>query len=194
MHLNLVPLQTDLYSEIGGQDVVESKNESKREIRLLYLTYTYLMGYTELDIICGESPKIDTFPSDSTVVEGKGVYFKVKVSGVPQPTVTWYHNGEPVEEDYAREIESDGSLAIPSTELKHSGVYKLVVENSQGSEERELVLTVKQEGSSSVEVTGDIVSSRPVPLTEYGKYVSELHINNNQPFKDLYEVRDINND
>ena len=153
------------------------------------------MGYTELDIIRGEPPKIDTFPSDTTVVEGEGVYFKVKVSGVPQPTVTWYHNGEPVEEDYAREIESDGSLTIPSAELKHSGVYKAVVDNSQGIEERELVLTVKQEGSSSVEVTGDIVSSRPVPLTEFGKYVSELHSNNNQPFKDLYEVRYyINND
>jgi hypothetical protein len=39
--------------------------------------------------------------------------------------VTWYHDGEPVRADYAREI---GSLNIPPTELKHSqtGVYEEV--------------------------------------------------------------------
>ena len=59
-----------------------------------------------------------------SVTEGEGVYLNIKLSGVPQPTVTWHHDGEPVRADYAREIEADGSLAIPSTELKHSGVYK----------------------------------------------------------------------
>ena len=66
------------------------------------------------------------------------MYFKIIVNGEPQPTVTWYHNGESVREDYAHEIETDGSLAIPSTELKHSGVYKAVVVNQHGSEEREV--------------------------------------------------------
>ena len=117
------------------------------------------------------------------------MYFKVKVSGVPQPTVTWYHNGEPVKADYAREIESDGSLAIPSTELKHSGVYKAVVANQHGSEEREVKLTVNEEGGVTTGVDGDVVSTRPIPIPEFGKYVSDLHANSNQPFKDLYQVR-----
>ena len=78
-------------------------------------------------------PQITKFPSDTIVTEGEGVYFRIKVSGEPQPTVTWYHDGEPVRADYAREIESDGSLTIPSTELKHSGVYKAVAANSHGS-------------------------------------------------------------
>ena len=60
------------------------------------------------------------------------------MSGVPQPTVTWCYNRETVEADYAREIEEDGSLVIPSMELKHSGVYKAVVTNQHGSEEREV--------------------------------------------------------
>ena len=108
------------------------------------------------------------------------MYFKVKVSGEPQPTVTWYHDGEPVGADYAHEIESDGSLTIPSTELKHSGVYKAVASNQLGSEEREIKLIV---------TTGDgIVSSRPIPIPEFGKYVAELHTNSNQPFKDLFQV------
>ena len=134
-------------------------------------------------------PQIAKFPTDTTVIEGEGVYFRIKVSGEPQPTVTWYHDGEPVRADYAREIESDGSLTIPSTELKHSGVYKAVAANSHGSEEREIKLMVNEEGGASTAVAvGDIVSSRPIPIPEFGEYVANLHANSNQPFKDLYEV------
>ena len=121
------------------------------------------------------------------VTEGEGVYFGIKVSGVPQPTVTWYHDGEPVRADYAREIEADGSLAIPSTELKHSGVYKAVVANQHGSEEREVKLMVGEEGETST-AADMMVSSRPIHILEFGKYVAELHANSNQPFKDLYQV------
>ena len=129
---------------------------------------------------------IELFPSDTSITEGEGVYFKVKVSGVPQPTVTWYHNGEPVKADYAREIESDGSLAIPSTELKHSGVYKAVVANQHGSEEREVKLTVIT--APAPNNASERVTSKPVPIAELGKYVAELHSNSNQPFMDLYKV------
>ena len=124
------------------------------------------------------------------MTEGEGVYFRIKVSGEPQPTVTWYHDGEPVRADYAREIESDGNLAIPSTELKHSGVYKAVATNIHGSEESEIKLMVNEEGgAASTAITVDnMVSSRPIPIPEFGKYVAELHTNSNQPFKDLYQV------
>ena len=108
---------------------------------------------------------------------------------MPQPTVTWYHDGEPVRADYANEIEADGSLAIPSTELKHSGVYKSVVANQHGSEEREVKLTVGEEGGTSKAIAfGEMVSTKPIPIPEFGKYVAELHANSNQPFKDLYQV------
>ena len=133
-------------------------------------------------------PKIVEFPSDTNITEGEGVYFRIKVSGEPQPTVTWYHDGEPVRADYAREIESDGSLTIPSTELKHSGVYKAVAANSHGSEQRELKLTVSEEGAETAIDLGEMVKSRPIPIPEFGKYVSELHSNSNKPFKELYEV------
>jgi hypothetical protein len=126
-------------------------------------------------------PTINEFPSDTEITEGEGVYFRIKVSGEPQPTVTWYHDGEPVRADYAREIESDGSLTIPSTELKHSGVYKAVAANTHGSEEREIKLLVDTAGD-------DIVFSRPIPIPEFGKYVVELHANSNIHFKDLFQV------
>ena len=134
-------------------------------------------------------PTITKFPSDTNITEGEGVYFRIKVSGEPQPTVTWYHDGEPVRADYAREVESDGSLTIPSTELKHSGVYKAVAANSHGFEEREIKLMVNEEtGTSTAIAVGEVVFSRPIPIPEFGKYVAELHSNSNQPFKDLYQV------
>ena len=131
------------------------------------------------------------FPSDILVTEGEGVYFKIKVSGEPQPTVTWYHDGEPVKADYAHEIEADGSLAILSTELKHSGVYKAVATNQHGSEEREANLTVRKEEFENSFVPDELentVSTRPIPILEFGKYVSELHADSNQPFIELYKV------
>ena len=138
---------------------------------------------------CFLEPQITKFPSDTTVIEGEGVYFKIKMSGEPQPTVIWYHDGEPVRADYAREIEANGSLAIPSAELKHSGVYKAVAANQHGSEEREIKLMVNEEGGASTYIAiDDMVSSRPIPISEFGKYVAELHTNLNQPFKDLYQV------
>ena len=135
-------------------------------------------------------PHITTnIPSDAIVIEGEGVYFKIKVSGEPQPTVIWYYNGEPVRADYAHEIDSDGSLTIPSTELKHSGVYKAVASNLHGSEEKEIKLIVnEEEGDSTAVVIGDVVSSRPIPIQEFEKYVAELHSNSNQPFKSLFQV------
>ena len=119
------------------------------------------------------------------------MYFKVKVSGEPQPIVTWYYDGEPVRTDYSHEIGADGSLAIPSTVLKHSGVYKAVVANEYGSEEREVKLTVYEEGgtqSMDAAIRHHVVSSRPIPIPEFGKYVAKLHANSNQAFKDLYQV------
>ena len=136
-------------------------------------------------------PTITKFPSDTTITEGEDVYFKIKVSGEPQPTVTWYHDGEPVRADYAHEIELGGNLAISSTELKHSGVYKAVVVNQYGSEERELKLIVyKEEDTESKDdaTSHCVVSSQSIPIPEFGKYVAEYHANSNQAFKDLYKV------
>ena len=123
------------------------------------------------------------FPSDTTTTEGESVYFKLEVSGEPQPTATWYHDGELIRADYAHEVDVDGSLAIPSAELKCSGTYKAVVANQHGSEEKEVRLTINKS-----ETAAEIVSSRPIPIPEFGKYVTELHANSNQPFKELYQV------
>ena len=104
--------------------------------------------------------------------------------------MTWHHNGELVRADYAHEIEVDGSLCIASTELKHSGVYKAVVSNQYGFEEREVNLTANKDGVTPMDVTTSdhTVSSRSIPIHEFRKYVAdhELHFASNQGFKDLF--------
>ena len=56
--------------------------------------------------------------------------------GTPRPKLTWYHNGVEVMADYPKELAEDGSLTMPSAELKHSGVYQLVAVNPAGRAER----------------------------------------------------------
>ena len=124
---------------------------------------------------------ITQFPSDTTIIEGEGVYTMIKVSGEPRPTVTWYHDGELIREDYVHKIDADRSLVIPSAELKYYGTYKVVVANQHGSEEKEVRLTINNR-----EIGAEMVSSRPIPILESAKYVAELHANSNQPFKQVY--------
>ena len=136
-------------------------------------------------------PQIIEFPSDMSATEGKAVYFNIKVNEEFQPTVTWYHNGEPVEEDYAHEIEANGSLVLPSVELDHSGTYKAVVTNEYGSEQKEVKLVVREEDikTDHEAAVSQIVYTRPIPVSKFVKYVGELHTNSNQLFKDLFRVR-----
>ena len=71
------------------------------------------------------------------------------MTGVPQPKLRWYHDGEEVVADYSKELAEDGSLTMPSAETKHSEVYQLVAVNKAGSSEREMKLFVKKEGEPS---------------------------------------------
>ena len=64
----------------------------------------------------------------------------------------WYHNREEVIADYSKELPEDGSLTMPSAELKHSGIYQLVAVNLSGKVEREVKLSVESE---SVEADND---------------------------------------
>ena len=134
-------------------------------------------------------PQIIQFPIDLSAIEGKAVCLIIKVKGEFQPRVTWCHNGEPIEEDYAHELEADGSLVLPSVEIGHSGIYKAVVSNEHGYVQQEVKLVVREELEMKAEATvSEIVYSRPIPVSNFVKYVAELHTDTNQPFKDLFQV------
>ena len=133
-------------------------------------------------------PVIVKFPEDTYVQEGEGVLFQVKVTGVPHPNLTWYHNGVEVKEDYSRDLSEDGSLIMPSAESKHSGVYMLVVHNTAGRVEREVRLTVEEENQSKPALKRPAVPMAAIPVSQFGNHVERYHKRSNQGFKEEFQV------
>ena len=132
---------------------------------------------------------IQEFPEDTMANEGVRVVFKVEVKAHPKPIFVWLHNDREVKSDYSQDVDpSDGTLTFPSVELRHSGTYKLVVKNDEGHIEREVKLTVLTEGENPVISGESALKSSPVPVADFGKYVSNLHSNSNAGFKEQYQV------
>ena len=135
-------------------------------------------------------PEIVEFPEDTDVMEGERVVFGVRVTGAPDPKFVWYHDGEEV----VGELSEDGSLTMPSAETKHSGVYQLVAHNPAGRAERQLILRVKKKEQEDSQSASQGSQARPgsgVPVGLFGNFVEKWHSNQNQVFKDHYEVSNI---
>ena len=137
---------------------------------------------------CTTEPKITKFPEDKHALEGEKIVFKVRVTGSPQPKLTWYHDGEEVVADYSKELGDDGSLTMPSAETKHSGVYQLVASNPAGRAEREVRLSVRGEGDPSPYLSYKNITFSPIPVMGFGEYVARGHASDNMDFKEQYTV------
>ena len=135
-------------------------------------------------------PFFEEFPEDATAVEGNKVSLPVKIIGSPQPTLTWYHDNTHLGNDYAHEISSDGSLTIITAEMRHSGTYRLVATNSEGTVEKQFSLKVitEEDEEPPFATAAEMIKSRPVPVAEFGQYVSQNHANSNKGFTTLYKV------
>ena len=118
-------------------------------------------------------------------MEGARVEFPVQVIGTPHPTLTWYHNNTCVNNDYVREISSNGTLTIVNAEMKHAGNYQLVATNSVGTVEGKFTLKVMSETPL---IPPSAAGSHPVPMAVFGQYVSQNHTNANNEFIELYHV------
>ncbi|XP_055369100.1 striated muscle preferentially expressed protein kinase isoform X2 [Betta splendens] len=73
--------------------------------------------------------------ADVEVVEGKEAVLKCKVSGLPYPTIAWYHNGKRMESSEERKMtqyRDVHSLLVRSACHAHGGVYKAVISNKVG--------------------------------------------------------------
>ena len=134
---------------------------------------------------------IEEFPCDTCAVEGEGVFFKVVVRGYPQPSLTWYHNDTLLMADYSIETQQDGSLSITSSELKHSGVYRLSARNSTGSAEREVRLTVTKEEEEPAVTVKERVEIQPVPMAKFGEFVAGNHAQSDKIFRLQFNVSEM---
>ena len=119
----------------------------------------------------------------------EAVLLEAKVKGIPQPNLIWYHNGEEVVADYSRELAEDGTLTLPSTEARHSGTYELVAQNPAGRREREVRLFVGTEDTQQrPATTKPPMRHSAVPVAMFGSHVEQNHTQNNQGFRDEFEV------
>ena len=107
------------------------------------------------------------------------------VSGKPNPSITWFFDGDKLTSDYAIEIQGDGSISIPTVELKHGGIYKMEAKNAAGSAVKQVQLTVTLDVP---EVERKVMEFHPIPMAEFGDYVAVNHKHQNQGFRDEFQV------
>lgn len=74
----------------------------------------------------------------------------VAVSGDPEPAVMWYHEGNKLGPEHAREIPPYHCLQINITDYMHSGIYRMYARNSGGTAMSEFQLLVRDPGDTSV--------------------------------------------
>ena len=75
---------------------------------------------------------------DVYIVEGSSTRFDVKVTGMPEPEVTWYKDGEPVRKDKHMEIihdEDTSALILMYSKLDDAGDYTCKAVNEAGDAE-----------------------------------------------------------
>lgn len=141
--------------------------------------------------VISSKPLIEDNPQDKIAEVGEQVVFHPKVSGNPEPTVAWYHDGSMITPDYSIELDDKGKLTIVSVEQKHAGVYRYTVSNNLGSVQGQVSLFVLGE-KGGVETDGTTtfqpqsMESYPVALGDFGQYVADLHLSGNRGFRDQF--------
>ncbi|XP_046753210.1 neuroglian-like [Diprion similis] len=89
------------------------------------------------------SPEITQPPTNGVTVDGKSVRIPCRVSGVPEPEVKWFKNGQELTAGRYRILES-GDLEIDNVHFGDAGTYRCNALNKFGSEEASGNLEVKE--------------------------------------------------
>ncbi|MEE6527615.1 hypothetical protein FKM82_029110, partial [Ascaphus truei] len=97
---------------------------------------------------------------DLDVVESREVELECQVTGMPYPTITWYHNGQKIQSSEDRKMtqyKDIHRLVFPSVSHPHAGVYKSVISNKVGKAAcyAHLYVAGKNQGVTPLVVTGD---------------------------------------
>ncbi|XP_076636076.1 uncharacterized protein LOC143349064 isoform X2 [Colletes latitarsis] len=82
-----------------------------------------------------EKPCFITPLSNAMGRAGQRIKLECEVRGNPTPTLTWYHDGRPIEESPNLKTQTDGdrsSLVIPEAYAKDAGCYTVVARNEAG--------------------------------------------------------------
>lgn len=108
------------------------------------------------------SPNITSFHIPQFVHFGANATLVCDVSGIPQPTVTWYRND--IVQSHVRHV-SSGVFFISSVVESDTGLYTCVALNAAGILSRQNNLTVQVAPSSLVQVSAIPLSSTVIQLS-----------------------------
>jgi membrane carboxypeptidase/penicillin-binding protein PbpC len=87
------------------------------------------------------------------VNEGEPLELKAKINGSPKPTVAWFKNGEPIDDERVKTtVLPDGTvkLNIEKAEPGDSGAYKLVIKNPNGESSCLCAVAVARKGPTRI--------------------------------------------
>merc|ERR1712029_1004646 len=87
---------------------------------------------------------IETF-EETTVKPKSTLTLTAKVTGKPEPTVTWFRDDKEIQKTFKNKMTKTGeicTLQISGVTEKMSGVYKCVATNKEGTIEHKAVVTV----------------------------------------------------
>ncbi|MBN3308414.1 CC141 protein, partial [Amia calva] len=162
MHASPCPVTTDLLAHKSDCDPGLCKPTSIREeIRLT-------SGNRAMSNLAGQGPNFSKLLSNSTVKEGSPVTLEVEVSGFPEPTLTWYRNGQKLTNDEHIELsqkEGKHSLFIQKVTDIDAGLYVVRAKNSSGTLSSSAILQV--EGNWQLNCTHTV---RPDWFTCFGTF------------------------
>ncbi|XP_012689485.2 coiled-coil domain-containing protein 141 isoform X2 [Clupea harengus] len=86
--------------------------------------------------LAGQGPNFSKHISNATVMEGSPVTLEVEVTGFPEPTLTWFKNGQKLAADEHIELsqkEGKHALFIKTAAESDAGLYRIEATNSSGT-------------------------------------------------------------
>jgi len=93
----------------------------------------------------------DQLKSAQTLRAGQRFVIETVIAGVPTPTTSWTHNGQPLTPTAQLTIDvtpTSSKLTMTHASTDHSGRYVLKADNAVGSTTAEFTITVKGRSSS----------------------------------------------
>ncbi|XP_010711848.1 coiled-coil domain-containing protein 141 isoform X2 [Meleagris gallopavo] len=99
--------------------------------------------------LTGQAPNFSQLLSNVTVMEGSPVTFEVEVTGIPEPTLTWYKKGQKVTADEHLKLsqkETKHTLFIQKVCDNDAGLYVARAKNSSGTISSSAILHVQVQG------------------------------------------------